>query len=52
MQLNIIANERCKGFYQRFGALKNGIINSQVCAGDDTEEKDTCNGYSGATTYK
>lgn len=47
VQLNIISNERCNGFYQRFGALKNGIIDSQFCAGDDVEEKDTCNGDSG-----
>ena len=47
VQLNVITNERCNGFYQRFGALKNGIIDSQFCAGDDVEEKDTCNGDSG-----
>ncbi|XP_031618989.1 serine protease snake-like [Contarinia nasturtii] len=47
VQLNIITNERCDGFYQRFGALKNGIIDSQFCAGHDTEERDTCNGDSG-----
>lgn len=47
VSLNLIANERCDGFYQRFQALKDGIINSQLCAGDDYEEKDTCNGDSG-----
>ncbi|XP_055301455.1 serine protease snake-like [Sitodiplosis mosellana] len=47
VQLNFITNERCNGFYQRFGALKNGIIDSQLCAGDDVEEKDTCSGDSG-----
>lgn len=51
VQLNIITNERCSHYYQRFGALKDGIINSQVCAGSDTEEKDTCNGDLGATIY-
>lgn len=47
VQLNIITNERCNGFYQRFTALKNGIIDTQFCAGDDLEERDTCNGDSG-----
>lgn len=47
VQLNFISNERCNGFYQRFQALKDGIINTQICAGDDIEEKDTCNGDSG-----
>lgn len=50
VQLNIISNERCNGFYQRFNALKNGIIDTQFCAGDDVEEKDTCNGDSGNAT--
>lgn len=49
VQLNIITNERCNEFYQRFSALKKGIINTQFCAGDDFEEKDTCNGDSGKT---
>lgn len=51
VQLNIITNERCNGFYQRFAALKNGIIDTQFCAGDDFEERDTCNGDSGEILY-
>lgn len=48
VQLNIILNERCNEVYQRFQALKNGIISTQFCAGNDFgEEKDTCNGDSG-----
>lgn len=47
VQLQIISNERCNGFYQRFQALKDGIIGTQFCAGDDFEERDTCNGDSG-----
>lgn len=47
VQLNFISNERCNGFYQRFQALKDGIIDTQICAGDDIEERDTCNGDSG-----
>lgn len=47
VQLSIIANERCNGFYQRFQALKDGIIKTQFCAGHEFEEKDTCNGDSG-----
>lgn len=48
VQLQIISNERCNQFYQRFQALKDGIVNTQFCAGDDFEEKDTCNGDSGS----
>lgn len=47
VQLNIISNERCNEFYQRFQALKDGIIDTQLCAGHDFEDKDTCNGDSG-----
>lgn len=47
VSLNLINNERCNGFFQKFQALKDGIINTQICAGDDVEEKDTCNGDSG-----
>lgn len=47
VQLQIISNERCNSFYQRFQALKDGIVDTQFCAGDDFEEKDTCNGDSG-----
>lgn len=47
VSLKLIANQRCDGFFQRFNALKNGIVESQLCAGDDVEERDTCNGDSG-----
>lgn len=47
VSLKFIENQRCDGFFQRFNALKNGIIDSQLCAGDDVEERDTCNGDSG-----
>lgn len=48
VSLKLISNERCDGFFQRFNALKNGIVDSQLCAGDDVEERDTCNGDSGS----
>lgn len=47
VSLKMITNQRCDGFFHRFNALKNGIIDSQLCAGDDVEERDTCNGDSG-----
>lgn len=47
VQLNIILNQRCNEFYPHFQALKDGIIDTQFCAGNDFEEKDTCNGDSG-----
>lgn len=47
VQLNLILNERCNEYYQRFQALKDGIIRTQFCAGNDFEERDTCNGDSG-----
>lgn len=47
VQLQIISNDRCNEFYQRFQALRDGIVNTQFCAGDDFDEKDTCNGDSG-----
>lgn len=47
VSLKVITNQRCDGYFQRFNALKNGIIDSQLCAGDDVEERDTCNGDSG-----
>lgn len=50
VSLKLITNQRCNGLFQRFTSLKNGIIDSQVCAGEDLEEKDTCNGDSGRRT--
>lgn len=47
VSLHLINNERCNGFFQKFQAIKDGIIDTQLCAGDDVEEKDTCNGDSG-----
>lgn len=47
VSLKLITNRRCDGYFQRFNALKDGIIESQLCAGDDVEERDTCNGDSG-----
>lgn len=47
VSLKLITNQYCDGLFQRFNALKSGIIDSQVCAGDDVEERDTCNGDSG-----
>lgn len=47
VSLKLITNERCDSLYERFNALRNGIVKSQLCAGDDYEEKDTCNGDSG-----
>lgn len=47
VSLHLIGNERCNGFFQKFQAIKDGIIDTQLCAGDDVEEKDTCNGDSG-----
>lgn len=50
VQLDLILNERCNEYYQAlssFQALRDGIINTQFCAGHDVEERDTCNGDSG-----
>lgn len=47
VSLKLITNRQCDGYFQRFNALKDGIIDSQLCAGDDIEERDTCNGDSG-----
>lgn len=47
VSLQLTSNERCNTFFERFTALKNGIIDSQLCAGHDHEEKDSCNGDSG-----
>lgn len=47
VSLKLITNQRCDGLFQRFNALKSGVVDSQLCAGDDVEERDTCNGDSG-----
>lgn len=49
VSLKLIDNYRCDRVFQRFtsNSLKNGIIETQLCAGDDKDEKDTCSGDSG-----
>lgn len=48
VSLKQVTNEECNTVYsQQFSALRQGIIDTQMCAGDDTEEKDTCQGDSG-----
>lgn len=52
VSLHFTTNEHCSTFYEQFQAIKNGIIDSQICAGDDNEEKDTCNGDSGESLFE
>lgn len=48
VSLKMITNDQCNTVYNhQFSALRQGIIDSQICAGDDSEEKDTCQGDSG-----
>lgn len=47
VSLHLIGNKRCNGFYEKSTPLIDGIIDSQICAGDEVEEKDTCRGDSG-----
>lgn len=47
VSLKLITNERCNSLFERYNSLRLGIIDSQLCAGDDVEERDTCNGDSG-----
>lgn len=48
VSLKVIGNEQCSTVYNRYSnALRYGIMDSQLCAGDDNEEKDTCQGDSG-----
>lgn len=42
VDLKIFDNEECNVGYQNQRMLKNGIVESQLCAGDSTGEKDTC----------
>lgn len=51
VQLNLITNDRCNEIYDRFQAIKDGIIDTQFCAGNEFEGKDTCNGDSGIKIY-
>lgn len=48
VSLNLIDNERCKTLFPMYRALKNGIVDTQICAGSESEERDTCNGDSGS----
>lgn len=50
VSLKMIDNQRCTSIFERFQALRNGILQSQMCAGDDVEERDTCNGDSGKSS--
>lgn len=47
VSLKFFDNKQCDSFFERFNALKNGIVESQLCAGDEKDEKDTCQGDSG-----
>lgn len=48
VSLKVIGNDQCNSVYnQHFSALREGIVETQLCAGDDNEEKDTCQGDSG-----
>lgn len=50
VQLNMISNERCNVIYKdhsSFQPLKDGIVDTQFCAGSEFEDRDTCNGDSG-----
>lgn len=46
--LRQLTNEQCQQTYNTVSnALSRGIINTQMCAGDDSENRDTCQGDSG-----
>lgn len=51
VSLKVISNEQCSPVYNRYSSLRQGIVESQMCAGDDSEEKDTCQGDSGQYLY-
>lgn len=42
VDLQIFNSDECALGYQSERSLRNGIMDSQVCAGDSTGEKDTC----------
>lgn len=47
VDLEIFDQEECVQYYGTGRKYRNGIIEEQVCAGDRTGEKDTCEGDSG-----
>ena len=47
VKLHLFDNSACQEEYSGDRKLSNGIINSQLCAGDESGEKDTCQGDSG-----
>lgn len=42
VDLKIFSNDDCSVGYQNDRSLMNGIVESQLCAGDITGAKDTC----------
>lgn len=42
MDLKIFNNDECTVGFRDDRSLKDGIVESQLCAGDSTGEKDTC----------
>lgn len=42
VDLTIYSNDECTDGYRNDISLKDGIVESQLCAGDSTGEKDTC----------
>ncbi|EDW82234.2 uncharacterized protein Dwil_GK25688, partial [Drosophila willistoni] len=44
--LQFVHNQQCQLFYPP-DVLQNGVIDSQICAGDSTRQQDTCQGDSG-----
>ncbi|KAJ6640317.1 Serine protease snake [Pseudolycoriella hygida] len=47
VDLKIFSNNECTNGYKNDRSLINGIVESQLCAGDSAGEKDTCQGDSG-----
>lgn len=47
VQLNIFRNNECDAFFDRTRKLPDGIVESQLCAGNRGGRKDTCEGDSG-----
>lgn len=45
--LTLVANSVCSAGYIGESSLVDGILPSQICAGDETGERDTCQGDSG-----